>query len=148
MKDNLKDRKAAMRARNAPEPGKAVPTCPPSRVPPDLAEVMLSQARYRIEEQAGLFIVRDSISGLIISYSTKEKGGLQTAMRLNGLVHKARERQAEIKVKKSGKNNGVRWSKFGVVNTDTSSPIHKSIRNWGLKIKAREDRPSAKLPTQ
>jgi hypothetical protein len=149
MRGVLKERQDATRRRHAPEPPKVVPARRPVPAAPiEVPCINLSQARYRIEEEAGLYVVRDGMSGLIISYSTKEKGAHRVAKRLNGLVKtQALETQAEINALKLSKpktreTHGTRWSKFGTVNADIASPTRNSIRDWGLKIKARQNPPS------
>jgi len=44
--------------------------------------------------------------------------------------------------KPRNKPYGNRWSKLGVVNADCPSPTQGSIRNWGMKMKVRENLPS------
>jgi len=46
-----------------------------------------------------------------------------------------RKKQAE---KQRQERHGARWGQYGMVNADSSSSTHLSIRNWGLKIKLRE----------
>ncbi len=59
-----------------------------------------------------------------------------------------KDAQAAMRARQSGKTpkrskkNGECWSKFGMVNADPASPFQRSIRNWGAKIKIREDRES------
>ncbi len=56
------------------------------------------------------------------------------------LPHKLQPKVAKVKkVHVKRETHGTRWSKLGMVNADHHSMTYNSIRNWGMKIKLRED---------
>jgi hypothetical protein len=115
MRGNLQDEQAAMRARQHSRKPKPKPKKVKFREP--------------TEEEERLFFVEDL---------ERELQGLKPKRRPKRIRIVPIPTEEKLPAKRV-KAHGNRWSAFGTVNADSASPVHASIRNWGLKIKTRED---------
>ena len=120
MKGNLEDAQAAMRLRQQ------LSKCKRINVP---------KTRRPTEEELRLFFLEDL---------ERESLGLKPKKHPRRILIKARA-PAPKKIEKEPadrrKKHGNRWSAYGTVNADSETPAsatNLSIRNWGFKIKVRE----------
>ena len=109
----------------------------------------MSGCRYQVEPDGSSYRIRDTLSGLLIGTSSSETTARHRAIELNGpSVHRPQTRPKpygpprstaqQLKLARKAEPHGKCWSKLGMVNSDSASPVHGSIRNLGLKIKLRD----------
>lgn len=114
----------------------------------------LSKGRYQVMREGDKYAVIDLETGLCFGRSVNETKAISKAKHLNTAlllrqdsipkpepVANLRKLPSFRFASRNDKNepHGKCWSKFGTINTDSASPVRASIRNWGLKIKAREE---------